>query len=76
MTELVLHQARGPDGSAVVWKGSCVLVPALAGLHERVRIMLSTGEAYGSLGYIYCVGVHISHASSRCHRTNIYAPII
>ena len=52
-TELVLTQARGLGGRAVVWKGSCVRVPALARLHARVPIMISTGEAYGSLGYIY-----------------------
>lgn len=53
MTELVLTQARGLGGRVVLWKGSCVRVPALARLHACVPIMISTGEAYGSLGYIY-----------------------
>lgn len=38
---------------SVVWKGSRARVPALARLHARVPSVASTGEAYGSLGYIY-----------------------
>lgn len=82
--ELQVKCARvcASSGSWARWQSSCVArvlcSGASAGWAPRTRS--SHGIHWGSIWqpwlYIYCVGAHVLHASSLCHRTNIYAPII